>query len=109
MYRDRDVEGLRQAVLEKGAQLQMVWPAKYGKAGFAALTALVVPDGEKEDVLVVAFRGTVGLSEWREYLSIREGTFRPLYDDTDPVVLPVWMEVVDGVSLLFLSAHHPIK
>lgn len=104
VYHCGDVKELHQKALVSGAKLQMTWPARYYKTGFAALTALVDLGGD-EDVLVVAFRGTVGISEWMEYRSLIKHKFRTLFNETDKVVLPIWMDVLDRVSLSCHSMH----
>lgn len=97
VYHCGDVDELRQKALVCGSKLQMTWPARYHKIGFAALTALI-DLGADEDVLVVAFRGTLGISEWMEYRSLLKCNFSPLFNKTDKVVLPIWMNVLDRVS-----------
>lgn len=92
-------DATKQAALRKGAHLQMTWPSTYGGTGNMALAALVDPDGDGNDVLVVAFRGTLETSEWLDYRSyFGDNNFRPLYGNTDRVVWSVWMTTLDQVG-----------
>lgn len=92
-----------QTAQQKGAQLHMTWPSSYGGTGLMALTALVDPDGDGNDVLVVAFRGTSEVAEWMEYRAYFGENFRPLYGEKDPVVWSVWMDTMDNVGSLVLA------
>lgn len=77
----------------------MTWPPKNG-GGFQALTALLDLDDVGNDILVVAFRGTFGKSEWMEYKSeaFVGDNFRPLDGGSDRVVWAVWMDTLKRVS-----------
>lgn len=58
------LEGLESHAAKHGLTIVQAWPAPRGE-GFKAAAARFVVDAE--DVLIVAFRATIGNDEWLEY------------------------------------------
>lgn len=96
--REATLEELEAGAANHGLKVEQAWHAPSGQ-GFKAAAARLMVDAE--DVLVVAFRSTIGNDEWLEYpQKYWKRTFLPRDGEaagTDLKVFTVWAETLNEV------------
>lgn len=96
--REATLEELQSGAANHGLKVEQAWRASSGE-GFKAAAARLMVDAE--DILVVAFRSTIGNDEWLEYpQKYWKRTFLPRDGEpagTDLKVFTVWAETLNEI------------